>query len=260
MKKKKLIFISNDDGIDAPGLMALIDMVRPYGDIFVVAPENGQSGMSHSISLLKPLRTKIYRKEEGLTMIAVPGTPVDCVKLAINQLLPRKPDIMLSGINHGSNSAISLIYSGTMGAAIEASLYGIHAIGYSLLDHSRDADFSLVMKYGIEIFEYVLENGLPNQVSLNVNFPVVDEKDFRGIKICSQTKGVWKEDFEKRTDPYGFDYYWLTGELQNLEISNQDADENALKNNYASVVPVKVNFTDTESFKELRKFFNNGIR
>ncbi len=260
MKDKKLIFISNDDGIDAPGLKALIDMARPYGDIFVVAPENGQSGMSHSISLLKPLRTKVYHKENGLTMISVPGTPVDCVKIAINQLLPRKPDIMLSGINHGSNSAVSLIYSGTMGAAIEASLYGINSIGFSLLDHSRNADFSLVVKYGVEIVEYVLKNGLPNQVSLNVNFPVVSEEEFKGIKICSQTKGVWKEDFEKRVDPYGREYYWLTGELHNMEPENENADENALKNNYASVVPVKIDFTDMSSFQELRKIFKNGIR
>lgn len=253
--KKKLIFVCNDDGVDARGLEALTEMVRPYGDVFVIAPETGQSGMSHSISLLKPLRVKKVKSENGLTILAVPGTPVDCVKLGLNQLLPRKPDIMVSGINHGSNSAISVIYSGTMGAAIESSLYGIPSIGFSLLDHSRNADFSLTVKYSKKIFEKVLENGLPEHVSLNVNFPVVDEKDFRGIKICKQTKGVWKEEFEKRKDPYGGDYYWLTGSFDNQEKNNTDSDEFALMNNYASIVPVRADLTDYNSIESLKKLF-----
>ncbi len=255
MKDKKLIFVSNDDGIDAPGLKKLIDMVRPYGEVFVVAPEHGQSGMSHSISLLKPLRTKTYLKEDGLTIIAVPGTPVDCVKLALNQLLPKKPDIMVSGINHGSNSAISVIYSGTMGAAIESGFYGIPSIGFSLLDYSKDADFDLAVKYSEKIFLHILENGLPEFVSLNVNFPAIKEKDFKGIKVCKQTQGVWKEEFEKRKDPYGFDYYWLTGEFHNFQPEDTETDEYALKNNYAAIVPVKIDFTDYSCLEKLKKIF-----
>lgn len=253
MKQKKLIFVSNDDGVDAPGLASLIDMVKPYGDVFVVAPEHGQSGMSHSISLLKPLRVKTHKKENGLTICSVPGTPVDCVKLAVNQLLPRKPDIMVSGINHGSNAAISVIYSGTMGAAIESSLYGIPSIGFSLLDHSKYADFSVAKNHGLKIFTTILQKKLPTGVALNVNFPVVDEKDFKGFKVCKQTKGVWKEDFEKRVDPYGLDYYWLTGEFLNFEPEDKETDEYALMNNYASIVPVKIDFTEYQMIEELKK-------
>lgn len=253
MKDRKLIFISNDDGIDARGLENLIEMAMPFGDVFVVAPERGQSGMSHSISLLEPLRTKKIKQSKELTLISVPGTPVDCVKLGINQLLPRKPDLMLSGINHGSNSAISVIYSGTMGAAIEASLYGIPSIGFSVLDHSKDADFSLAVKMGPKIIADVLENSLPTHVALNVNFPLCSEGDFKGYRICKQTTGVWKEEFEKRIDPYGGEYYWLTGNFSNFEPDNEESDEWALLHNYASIVPVKIDFTEYNTIKELKK-------
>ncbi|HOZ30730.1 MAG TPA: 5'/3'-nucleotidase SurE [Bacteroidales bacterium] len=258
MKNRKLILISNDDGIDARGLQSLIEMVKPYGDLYVVAPEQGQSGMSHSISLLEPLRTKKVKTEKNIEIISVKGTPVDCVKLAINQLLPRKPDLMVSGINHGSNSAISIIYSGTMGAAIEASLYGIPSIGFSVLDHKKTADFNLAVKYGRKVVEDVLENGLPEQVALNVNFPVVAESDFKGFKVCKQTTGVWKEEFERRTDPYGGDYFWLTGDFNNFEPENIEADEWALANNYASIVPVKIDFTEYKTLNELKKRYKNG--
>ncbi len=253
MKGRKLILISNDDGIDARGLKSLIEMVKPFGDIFVVAPEQGQSGMSHSISLLEPLRTITVNSSDGVEIVSVKGTPVDCVKLALNQLLPRNPDLMVSGINHGSNSAISVIYSGTMGAAIESSLYGIPSIGFSVLDHKKTADFSIAIKYGRKVVEDVLENGLPEQVALNVNFPVVSEADFKGFKICKQTTGVWKEEFIKRTDPYGGDYYWLTGDFNNFEPNNEESDEWALNHNYASIVPVKIDFTEYKTINELKK-------
>ena len=180
MKEKKLILVSNDDGINARGLKYLIEMTKPFGDLLVVAPSTGQSGMSHSISSTVPLRIKEISKTPGITMYSVSGTPVDCVKLAINDLLERTPDLMVSGINHGSNAAINVIYSGTMGAAIEASLHGIPAIGFSVDDHSLNADFSVVLKYGPKLIDMVLKNGLPERVSLNVNFPVVDEKNFKG--------------------------------------------------------------------------------
>lgn len=252
MKDRKIILISNDDGIDARGLKSLIEMVKPFADLYVVAPEHGQSGMSHSISLLEPLRTKKIISCKDLEVYSVKGTPVDCVKLAINQLLPRKPDLMVSGINHGSNSAVSIIYSGTMGAAIEASLYGIPSIGFSVLDHRKTADFKIAVKYGRKVVEDVLKNGLPDQVALNVNFPVISEDDFKGFRICKQTKGVWKEEFDKRTDPYGGDYYWLTGDFHNLEPENEDSDEWALLHNYASIVPVKIDFTEYKTIHELK--------
>jgi 5'-nucleotidase len=249
---RKNILVCNDDGADAKGLHALIEMVKPYGDVIVVVSETAQSGMSHSISISKPLRAVLRQEDIGYKFYTVAGTPVDCVKLALNQLCEVKPDIMVSGINHGSNAAISVVYSGTMGAAIEAALFGVPSIGFSLLDFSPNANFELVQKYGLSIFETVLKNGLPNQVALNVNFPVIDEKQFNGIKICRQTSGVWKEEFDVRVDPFGRKYYWLTGSFHNLEPLAEDTDEWALKNNFASVVPVLPNFTDSESMKLLK--------
>ncbi|MDD4150702.1 MAG: 5'/3'-nucleotidase SurE [Bacteroidales bacterium] len=254
VEKRKLILVSNDDGIDAKGLQSLIEIAKKFGDVFVVAPEEGQSGMSHSISLTKPLRVRYLQKTQELTICAVPGTPVDCVKLAMNQLLPAKPDIMLSGINHGSNSAVSVVYSGTMGAAIESSLYGIPSVGFSVLDHSPEADFTIPEKFASKIIKNVLGEGLPYQVSLNVNFPKINAADFKGYKICKQTPGVWKEEFEKRIDPYGREYYWLTGNFQNSEPNNSETDEWALLNNYAAIVPVKIDFTEYNSINLLKKW------
>ncbi|HOE40002.1 MAG TPA: 5'/3'-nucleotidase SurE [Bacteroidales bacterium] len=252
MKDKKLILVSNDDGVDAKGLKHLIEIAKKFGDVLVAAPEREQSGKSHSINLGEPLRVRRIEREDGVKFFAIKGTPVDCVKLAINQLVPRKPDIMLSGINHGSNSAVNVIYSGTMGAAIEASLYGIPAIGFSLLDHSKDANFDLIDENADIIIKDVLENGLPYQVSLNINYPVIDKKDFKGYKICTQTKGVWKEEYEKRHDPYGREYYWLTGEFTNHQLDNPETDEWALKNNYAAIVPTKIDFTEYNTIEILK--------
>ncbi len=254
VNKKKLILISNDDGIDAKGLKYLIEIAKSFGRVFVVAPEKGQSGMSHSISLTSPLRVRYIKQSEDETICAVPGTPVDCVKLAINQLLPRTPDIMLSGINHGSNSAVSLIYSGTMGAAIEASLYGIQSIGFSVLDHSPNANFDLVTKHAPKLIDKVLTEGLPPKVSLNVNYPVIDLDEFKGYKFCKQTKGVWNEDFEKRIDPYGREYFWLTGKFLNQEPDDTNTDEWALKNKYAAIVPVKIDFTEYQTLENIKNW------
>jgi 5'-nucleotidase len=254
VEEKKLILISNDDGIDARGLSYLIEMAKPFGNIVVVAPATGQSGMSHSISSRSPLGLQVLEKNNELTIYSITGTPVDCVKLAVNSLLPKIPDIMLSGINHGSNAAINVIYSGTMGAAIEASFHGIRSIGFSVDDHSKNADFSLVMEYGPKLIEQVIKNGLPDQVSLNVNFPVVEPKDFKGYKICKQTKGVWKEGFDKRFDPFGREYYWYTGKFYNFEPNDDCTDEWAIKNNYAAVVPVKIDFTDYNLIDKLKNW------
>ncbi len=248
-KKRPLILITNDDGYFAPGLKVLIDMVKPYGDILVVAPEQGVSGMSHAITIKVPLRAVKIKQEENITIYKINGTPVDCVKIALNQLASRKPDILVSGINHGSNSSISIIYSGTMGGAIEGSLNGIPAVGFSLCSHSMDADFSLVKEYGEDIFLEVFKNKLNTNTCLNVNFPVINKKDFKGVKVCRQAKGVWKEEYEKRTDPHGGTYYWLTGNFKNQENGATDTDEWALANNYASIVPVKIDLTDYDNLK-----------
>ncbi|NLA24859.1 MAG: 5'/3'-nucleotidase SurE [Bacteroidales bacterium] len=252
--KRRLILVANDDGVQARGLHSLIEIVKPYGDLVVVAPEQHQSGMSHSISLLKPLTANLVQKEEGLLFYSIPGTPVDCVKFALNKLVTRKPDLMVSGINHGSNSAISVIYSGTMGAAIEASLYGIPSIGLSLLDHSADANFELIEKHAKTVIDKVLENGLSPNISLNINYPNINLKDFKGYKVCRQTKGMWQEDFEERTHPYGVKYYWLTGNFNNLEPDAEDSDEWALKNNYAAIVPVHADLTHYKEFERLKSW------
>lgn len=252
--QRKLILVTNDDGYFAPGINSLIEMVRPLGDVVVVAPDTGSSGMSHAITIKLPLRLTQIKKEPGLLFYKATGTPVDCVKLAINQVLNRKPDILVSGINHGSNSSISVIYSGTMGAAIEGCLNGVPSIGFSLCSHSMDADFSLVVKYGVDIVKDVLTRGLPDYTCLNVNFPVIPESEFRGIKVCRQARGVWKEEYEKRVDPHGGTYYWLTGNFISHEEDSTDTDDWALDHNFASIVPVNPDFTDTQNINHLQYF------
>lgn len=254
MEKEKLFLLTNDDGINARGLAALVDVVRPFGKIIVLAPEEGQSGMSHAITVKHPIRIKKVSEEEGLVRYSSNGTPVDCVKLAINKILDRKPDMILSGINHGSNSSSSVIYSGTMAAAIEGCLNAIPSIGFSLLDYSPDANFSSIVKYAGIILAEALEKGIPGETCLNVNFPVNTYHKIKGIRFCRQNKGVWKEEFDHRKDPQNRDYYWLTGEFHNLEPEAEDTDEFALHNNYVSVVPVQVDLTSYRALDQLKQW------
>jgi 5'-nucleotidase len=252
MKKDRLILVTNDDGIHARGLQALISLVRPYGRIFVIAPEEGQSGMSHAITVKYPIRVRKLSEEDGLVTYSSNGTPVDCVKLALNKLLDRRPDLIVSGINHGSNSSSSVIYSGTMAAAIEGCINGIPSIGFSLLDYSPDANFDSVLRYAREILEKSLERGIPADTCLNVNFPVNTFKKIRGIRVCRQNRGVWREEFDHRQDPQNRDYYWLTGEFHDLEPEARDTDEYALNNNYVSIVPVHIDLTAYRAMDELK--------
>ncbi|MBE9467671.1 MAG: 5'/3'-nucleotidase SurE [Bacteroidetes bacterium] len=251
--KRPLILVSNDDGVNARGLENLIDVVKPYGDIVVVAPESPRSGMSHAISFKNPLRLNKIKEYDNVKIYSCSGTPADCVKIALNQVVDRKPDFLVSGINHGSNSSISVIYSGTMGATIEGCLNGIQSIGFSILSHSLDADFSLARKYSQEIFEKVMDKGLPKGICLNVNFPVIDINDLKGFKVCRQAQGVWKEEFDKRIDPNNKEYYWLTGNFSNFEPESEDTDEWALKNNYASIVPISIDFTSYETVEKMKE-------
>lgn len=250
---KPLILISNDDGYFAPGLNALINSAQKHGNVVVVAPEQGSSGMSHAITIKVPLRASKIKGHHNFDFYKVNGTPADCIKLAINQLTPRMPDLIVSGINHGSNSSVSVLYSGTMGAALEGCLNGVPSIGFSLCTHNMDADFTLAEKIANNIIDKVIKNGLPKYTCLNVNIPVVDEQNLKGIKICRQAKGVWSEEFEKRTDPHGGTYYWLTGNFDIHENGSTDNDEWALRNNYASIVPVKIDFTDYQAIEFLNK-------
>ncbi len=254
MKEDRLILVTNDDGIDARGLDALIEVVRHYGEVFVIAPEEGQSGMSHAITVKYPIRVKKVHEEDGLVKYSSNGTPVDCVKLAVNKLLDRKPDMIVSGINHGSNSSASVIYSGTMAAAIEGCINGIPSIGFSLLDYSPDANFSSIDKHAKRVMEIALEHGIPDGICLNVNFPVNTYHKIKGIKVCRQNKGVWREEFDHRKDPQNRDYYWLTGEFHNLEPDAPDTDEWALKNNFISIVPVHTDLTSYEALEQLKNW------
>lgn len=251
---RPLIVVTNDDGYLAPGLNELIKMVKPYGDIIVVAPEKGASGMSHAITMSTPMRIIKTQEYENVVIYKVNGTPADCVKLALNQLTNKIPDVLVSGINHGSNSSISVIYSGTMGGALEGCLNGIPSIGISLDDHSMSADFSLVTKYCEPIFKQVLEKGLPKNTALNINFPVCRESEFKGMKVCRQAQGSWKEEYDKRVDPHGGTYYWLTGHFQNLDNGSEETDIWALSNNYASIVPVNTDFTNHKVLNDLNMF------
>jgi len=243
MTKKPLILVTNDDGITAPGIRTLIEIMNSLGDVVVVAPDSPQSGMGHAITVNSTLFVEKVKVDNGKQMeYSCSGTPADCVKLAVNQILKRKPDLCVSGINHGSNSSINVIYSGTMSAAIEAGIEGIPAIGFSLLDYSWNANFEATKLYIKSIAENVLKEGLPRDVVLNVNIPNLSKQELKGIKICRQARALWEEEFDKRTNPQGREYYWLTGKFVNLD-HGEDTDEWALKNDYISVVPVQFDLT-----------------
>ena len=252
MTKKPLILITNDDGITAPGIMNLITVAKQLTDrIVVVAPDKPQSGMGHAITINAMLRLNKFEMD-GVDAYSCSGTPVDCVKIGITQVLKEKPDLIVSGINHGSNSSINVIYSGTMSAAVEGAIEGIPSIGFSLCDTSIDADFAPTHSHILEIMEYVLRNNLGKSCCLNVNFPAISAELIRGIKVCRQANAMWEEDFEERIDPSGSSYYWLTGKFVNHESENEDTDEWALANNFVSVVPVQYDVTAYNLINDLK--------
>ena len=251
MSKTPLILVTNDDGITAPGVRALIDVMKTLGDVVVVAPDSPQSGMGHAITINSTLHIdKVSSGDDCIEEYSCSGTPADCVKLGIRQILKRRPDLCVSGINHGSNSSINVIYSGTMSAAIEAGIEGIPAIGFSLCDYNWSANFDHCKSYVKAIAKNVLNHGLDHGTILNVNFPKLEKKELKGIKICRQAKANWEEEFDKRQTPYGKDYYWLTGKFVNLD-PGEDTDEWALANGYVSVVPVQFDLTAHHSIQNL---------
>lgn len=234
---KPLILISNDDGIYAKGLRYLVDCVSEYGEVYVVAPDQPQSGQSSAFTVETPLRVKDHEEYNGARIFSVSGTPVDCVKLAMHHIVPRRPDIMLSGVNHGSNAGNSVIYSGTMGAAFEASMQGIPAVGFSLLHHSIKADFSECTPWVKAITRIVMEHGLPEGVALNVNFPA--KVKIEGVKVVRSARSHWTEEYKEYLDPHGKPFYLLTGDLVNDEPESADTDLYWLDRNYATAVPVR---------------------
>ena len=251
---RPLILITNDDGFAARGLRTLDEVAMDFGDVVVMAPEQNSSGKSHSLTTSRPLRVREVKKDEHLNVYACDGTPVDCVKLATEYFCPRQPDLVLSGINHGSNSSINVLYSGTMGAVIEATALGLDAIGFSLLNHNPEADFSACVPYVRTIIGRVLEHGLPTDVSLNVNIPRLCLDDIKGIRICHEAKAKWLDSFEKRVDPQGRPYWWLTGKFV-CDNAPESSDEWALANGYVSVVPIHPDFTHYDAIDELKKLF-----
>ena len=247
---KPLILITNDDGITAPGIQALIEVAKDFGEVRVVAPDKPQSGMGHAITVSKTIHIQ-ETTVQNVPAVACSGTPVDCVKLAVNKLLPKKPDLVLSGINHGSNSSINVIYSGTMSAAVEGALENIPSAGFSLLNHSIDADFSAAKKVVRQVVEKMLSEKLPDNICLNVNIPDIEYDLINGIKICRQAVANWEEYFDERTDPAGNKYYWLTGKFVNYDTGT-DTDEWALANNYVSIVPVQYDLTNYSVLEKLK--------
>ncbi len=241
-KKKPLILVTNDDGITAPGIAALVEVVQSFGEVLVVAPDSPQSGMGHAITVHDPLRMKKSDDYPGVEAYACNGTPVDCVKLAIYNILHGKPDLLVSGVNHGANCSINVLYSGTMSAAVEGAIEGIPSIGFSLLNHNKDADFEPSKKVVHTIVENALKNGMPNDICLNVNIPDVSAEAMKGIKVCRQGKAHWEDEFEVRLDPFGGEYYWLKGEFKNFD-KGEDTDVWALNNHYVSVVPTQFDMT-----------------
>jgi len=258
--KKPLILLTNDDGITAPGLATLIEVAKGIGDVVVVAPDSPQSGMGHAITLDNMLYVKkviLPKGNEAIDAYSCSGTPADCVKLALQELLDRKPDICISGINHGSNASINVIYSGTMSAAIEAGIEGIPAIGVSLCDYSWNANFESTKKPLKQIIVEALTHGIPKGIVLNVNVPKLDAAAIQGMKICRQARANWKEKFDKRTNPMGKDYYWLTGEFQLLD-RGEDTDEWALANGYISIVPTQFDLTAHHAIQQINNWNLHG--
>lgn len=252
-KKRPVILITNDDGVNAPGIHALVESVRGLGKIIVVAPDKPQSGMGHAITIGHPLRLQRVHLFDDVEAYACSGTPVDCVKLAVDKVLKGKPDVCLSGINHGANHSINVIYSGTMSAALEASIESIPSIGFSLLDLSIEADFTAAKKYARILVEHVLgSKSLDKHLCLNVNIPKGEEQLIKGIRICKQAYAKYEEEFDERKDPHGKNYFWLTGAFVNFD-KGRDTDVWALKNNYVSVVPVQFDLTHYELKKKLEK-------
>ncbi len=252
--KEPLILVCNDDGITAPGLRSLIQVMNEIGEVVVVAPDRSQNGIGHAITVDRVLRCDPINIEKGPQKeYSCSGTPVDCVKLAVNVILDCKPDLVVSGINHGSNSSINVIYSGTMSAAVEGSLEGMPSIGFSLCDFRWSANFKPAIKYIKDIALKTLEKGIPNGICLNVNIPKYKGENYKGIKICRQAKANWVEEMDNRKDPHDRNYYWLTGKFINYD-EGKDTDEWALSNYYISVVPVNSDITAHHMVQEINNW------
>jgi 5'-nucleotidase len=254
MKDKPLILITNDDGVKAPGIRALISYIRPFGRVVVVAPDRPQSGTAHAVTIAHPLRLELITRETDYEEYCCNGTPADCVKLAFKIVMRRRPDFLFSGINHGSNASINIIYSGTMAAVLEGALAGVPSVGFSINNYSLNANFGPSEQFVKTIAASVIADGLPNGVCLNVNIPDIPENEIKGIKVCRQAEGTWQEDFDEREDPNGRKYYWMKGVYAKIG-NGQDTDQWAVENNYVAVVPVQFDLTAIGAIETLRNRF-----
>lgn len=255
MIHKPTILITNDDGVHAKGINSLIDFLTGIANIVVVAPDGPRSGMSGAITSTHPIRNQLLKedKDSGITIYTCTGTPVDCIKLGISEILGYNPDLVVSGINHGSNANICVHYSGTMGAALEGCIFGIPSIGYSLLSHHPEADFSMARELIRKLSADVLEKGLPKGICLNVNIPT---GELKGAKVCRQASGRWVEEFIKSKDGQNKDVFWLTGHFSNAEPDAIDTDEYLLQEGYASIVPEKIDLTAYEYLEQMKGWNN----
>lgn len=249
---RPLFLLSNDDGVQAKGLKELIDMLSPLGDLLVMAPDGPRSGSACAITSHDPLHYRVVEVRPGVKVCACSGTPVDCVKLALEQEAGRKPDLVIGGINHGDNSSVSVHYSGTMGIVLEGCMKGIPSVGFSLRDFGADADFSFAVPFVRGIVKRMLGEGLPQGTCLNVNFPKAEGKAYAGLKVCRMARGTWTSEWVEARHPRGMKYFWLTGRFVNLEPESTDTDEWALAHGFVSVVPVKIDLTDCALLDKLK--------
>ena len=250
--KKPLILVTNDDGIDSKGIRLLVSIMSKFGEVVVVAPDSPQSGMGHAITVgdkLRLVKSDLFGEIEAYKCS---GTPADCVKIAKHHILKsKKIDLITSGINHGSNSSISVLYSGTMSAAIEGAIENTPSIGFSLCDFDPNANLNHSKIYIKKIVENAFSNGIPDSIALNVNIPAISSEEIRGIKICRQANAIWEETFDKRQDPYGREYFWMVGKFVNHD-KGKNNDEWAIKNNYVSIVPCKFDLSSKKGIDFLQ--------
>jgi 5'-nucleotidase len=251
--RKPLILVTNDDGISAKGLFSLFEAVKGFGEVVIVAPDSPQSGMGHAITINNPLRLDKVEIFDDVLAYSCSGTPVDCVKLGIYEVLKQKPDLIVSGINHGSNTSTNVLYSGTMSAAVEGAMENIPSIGFSLCNFDSDADFSVAQKVVEQVVQKVLKEGMPEETCLNVNIPDVSFENFNGIKLCHQAKAFWEDSFDKRVDQFGRPYFWLTGHFLDQEKTN-DTDLYWIDKGFASIVPTQFDMTAYKALKELENW------
>jgi len=246
------ILVCNDDGIDAPGIYALAVELRKIADVIVVAPDKQQSAIGHAITMNYPLRAIPFRKNNEFFGYAVEGTPADAVKLGVRFLLKEKPHMLISGINHGSNTSINIIYSGTVSAATEGTILGIPSIAVSLTTY-EEADFSYAAKVAARLALVVAEKGLPDRTLLNVNVPALPEDKIRGILVTKQGRSTWDDTFDVRRDPANREYFWLTGRM-NVIDTDPETDQIAIRNGYISVTPVHYDLTDRRMLDEMKRW------